>query len=133
MNLIILIGLPASGKTTFYNQNLKNNYLFFDDFISNFINGNLINEINKKNNNICIADPRLCNNQIFIKFMNILEQYINKSNIKLYLFENNKYKCFINANKRNNKNVINTIEFLSNIYDFNNYNKYNYEILEIIN
>ena len=27
MKLIIVIGLPASGKTTYYNENLKNSHL----------------------------------------------------------------------------------------------------------
>lgn len=112
---------------------MKNDYIFFDDFITTFINNELIKEIKKGNCNICIADPRLCNNSIFIRIMKVLEEYIEKSNILLILFENDKNKCFINSKKRKNKNVIKTIEFLTTIYDYDNYKNYNYEIKEIKN
>lgn len=133
MKLIIIIGLPASGKTTYFNELLINDYKFFDDFISNFINGELIEEIKKNHNNICISDPRLCNPNIFIKIMKIIEKYIEKSNISLILFENDKNKCLINAKKRINKNVDKTIEFLSNIYNYDTYKSYDYKILKIKN
>jgi len=133
MKLIIIIGLPASGKTTYYNENFKDIYLFFDDFVSNMVSGELIKSLKKTNQDICIADPRLCNYSIFTKVMKIIEEIIDKSDISLILFENNKDKCIINAKKRKNKNVEKTIEYLSNIYNYENYNNYNYEIKEIKN
>ena len=134
MKLIVIIGLPASGKTTYYNENFKDTHLFFDDFISNMVSGELIKSLKKGNQDICIADPRLCNYSIFTKVMKLIEEIIdNKSDILLILFENNKDKCFINAKKRKNKNVEKTIEFLSNIYNHENYKYYNYEIKEIKN
>lgn len=133
MKLLIIIGLPGSGKTTYFNENLKDKYEFYDDFISNIIDGKLICEIKKKEKDICIADPRLCNYSIFTKVMKLIEEIIDKSNISLILFENNKDKCFINSKKRKNKNVEKTIEFLSNIYNHENYKYYNYEIKEIKN
>ena len=133
MKLIVIIGLPASGKTTYYNENFKDTHLFFDDFISNMVSGELIESIKKDNQDICIADPRLCNYQTFLKTIAIFNQFIDKSDISLILFENNKDKCFINSKKRKNKNVEKTIEFLSNIYNHENYKYYNYEIKEIKN
>ena len=65
--------------------------------------------------------------------LKIIEEIIDKSDISLILFENNKDKCIINAKKRKNKNVEKTIEYLSNIYNYENYNNYNYEIKEIKN
>jgi tRNA uridine 5-carbamoylmethylation protein Kti12 len=133
MKLIIVIGLPASGKTTYYNENLKNSHLFYDDFVSNIFDGELIESIKKGNQDICIADPRLCNPSIFTRIMKVIEEYIDISNINLILFENDKTKCFINSKKRNNKNVDKTIEFLSNIYHYDNYKNYNFEIIKIKN
>jgi hypothetical protein len=125
--IIIIIGLPASGKTTYFKNNKKlfKDYIFHDDFISNFFNGELINDINS-GNNVCICDPRLCNIQIFNKYINIIKD--NK--IKLLLFENNKEKCLINAKSRNKK-VYKTIELLSEIYDINNYKNYDYDIIQV--
>ena len=133
--LIIIIGLPASGKTTYFNSNtyLKENYEFHDDFISKFFNGRLINIIKEDcNKNICISDPRLCDFELFMKIMNIIEPLINRENIKLILFENNKEACLKNAKNRI-RNVERTIDIYSEKYDITNYYKYNNEIIEVYN
>ena len=130
--IIIIIGLPASGKTTYFqnNKELFKDYIFHDDFISNFFNGELLNDINS-GHNVCICDPRLCNITYYNKYINIIKENDNYNNkIKLLLFSNNKEKCLINAKSRNKK-VDKTIESLSQIYDINNYNHYDYEILEV--
>jgi adenylate kinase family enzyme len=131
MKLLIIIGLPGSGKTTYFNENLKDKYEFYDDFISNIIDGKLIREIKKKEKDICVADPRLCNYQTFLRTISIFNQFIDKSDISLILFENNKDKCIINAEKRGTRLVKKTIEFNSMIYNLSNYNDYNHEIIKI--
>lgn len=130
--LTVIIGLPACGKTTYYNQDetLKINYEFHDDFISNFIDGELIEDL-KLHKNVCVADPRLCNFQIFEKVMKTIEEYIDKNNITLILFKNNKEQCLVNAKERKNKNVDNTIENYSKVYNLDNYKNYNYKILDV--
>lgn len=130
--LVVIIGLPACGKTTYYEQNetLKDNYEFHDDFISNFIDGELIEDL-KLQKNVCIADPRLCNFQIFKNVMKTIEEYIDKNDITLILFKNNKEGCLVNAKERKNKNVDNTIENYSKVYNLDNYKNYNYKILDI--
>jgi hypothetical protein len=135
--LIIIIGLPGSGKTSYIKNNkLFKDFIIHDDFISNFFNGELINDLKENNKDICIADPRLCNVEIFNKFIIIIQELIkDKSNIKLLLFENNKNKCLINAKLRNNKNkkVDKNIELLSEIYNLDNYKhlNYSYEVLSV--
>ena len=131
MKLLIIIGLPGSGKTTYFNEQLKDQYKFYDDFISDIINGELIDDIKKKEFNICVADPRLCNFQTFIRVINIFLQIVDKSDISLILFENNKYKCIYNSEKRSSKFVKKSIEFNSMIYNLDNYNDYDHEIIEI--
>ena len=131
MKLLIIIGLPGSGKTTYFNENLKDKYEFYDDFISNIIDGKLIREIKKKEKDNCVADPRLCNYQTFLRTISIFNQFIDKSDISLILFENNKDKCIINAEKRGTRLVKKTIEFNSMIYNLSNYNDYNHEIIKI--
>jgi GTPase SAR1 family protein len=126
--LIIIIGLPASGKTTYYNTYLKNDYILFDDFINNFYDNELIDAI-KNNMNICAIDPRLCNYSTFTEFITIFQEYISKDNIKLILFPNNKNNCIDNAIKRNTIKVNRTIEYLSTIYDISNYYDYKYVLI----
>jgi len=132
MKLLILIGLSGSGKTTYYNEYLSGQYKFYDDFISNIIDGKLINDLKKKEEDICIADPRLCNYQTFMRVMTIINEFVDRKDIQLILFENDKNKCLINAAKRGNRNVNKSIEFNSMIYNFENYIDYTFEIREII-
>lgn len=128
--IIIIIGLPACGKTSYYNINLKNEYKLYDDFINNFYDNELIIDI-MNNEDLCIIDPRLCNYNIFIKFYSIFLEYTSANNIKLLLFNSDKNKCFINAINRNTINVTRTIEFYSNIYNIDNYLTYNHEIINM--
>jgi hypothetical protein len=126
--MLIIIGLAGSGKTTYFHKNLSDKYELYDDFISNFFDGEIIEKINE---NICLIDPRLCDIEIFKKYMIEIEKFIDKSQIKLLLFENNPEKCLINSQFRKNKNVSKMIEFYSKKYDLNDYQDYNYEILKV--
>ena len=90
--MIIIIGLPGSGKSYYYENNIKKmGYELYDDFISEFFNGELYNNLK---NNLCLIDPRLCNFELFVKIMKIIQEKINKSNIKLILFTNDKELSF---------------------------------------
>ena len=45
-NIIIIIGLPGSGKTTFANfLNIKLNFLIFDDYLQTYYDGKLLNSL----------------------------------------------------------------------------------------
>lgn len=133
MKLIIIIGLPGSGKTTYFHEKLKPlGYQFFDDFVSSMCDGKMMKAIKDGTTDICIADPRLCNFEIFKRVMKVIEDYIDKSVIKLILFENEKNKCLLNASKRANKNVDKAIEFNSKIYNPDYYKDYDCTIEEII-
>lgn len=128
--LLIIIGLPGSGKTTLVNT--LNDYIIFDDFISKFYNGQAISQI-KKNKKVCLNDPRLCIPKIFNYYMEILLKFIGKENIKLLLFENDPIKCLYNINKRddNRKGIEDAINNYSQLYDIDIYKDYDYEILII--
>ena len=132
--LIIVIGLPGSGKTTFCQDMTNNGYLIFDDFISHFFNGELIESLSA-GNKLCICDPRLCIYDIFLRYMTIFEKYINKDNIQLVLFENNPKQCCLNIEIRNDntvkKQINQTIVTYSKIYHLDNYQKWNHIVLEV--
>jgi cytidylate kinase len=126
--MLIIIGLAGSGKTTYFQQNLSNKYELFDDFISNFFDGEIIKKINEE---ICLIDPRLCDFEMFKNVMIEIEKYIDRSKIKLLLFENNPEGCILNSRMRHKKNVEKMIEIYSKKYDLDNYRDYDYEILKV--
>lgn len=126
--MLIIIGLAGSGKTTYFQQNLSNKYELFDDFVSNFFNGEIIEKLNEE---ICLIDPRLCDYELFKNIMNEIEKFIDRSKIKLILFENNHEQCLINSRTRHKKNVEKMIEIYSKKYDLDNYQDYDYEILKV--
>jgi GTPase SAR1 family protein len=130
--IIIVIGLPGSGKSSFCRKFSNDGYLIFDDFISKFFDGSLIETI-ASGSNVCINDPRLCFFHIFSKYISILEQIVPKNNILLYLFGNDPIQCFANLTKRNDLRKIsfNTLLNYSQHYDILNYNKWNYHLLKI--
>lgn len=125
--MLIIIGLAGSGKTTYFNQHFSKDYEVFDDFISNFFDGEVMEKINEE---ICLIDPRLCDYEMFKKIMMEIEKFVDKSKIKLLLFENNPERCLINAQTRK-KNVAKMIEIYSKKYDLRNYMDYEYEILKV--
>jgi cytidylate kinase len=126
--MLIIIGLAGSGKTTYFQQNLSNKYEVFDDFISNLFDGEIIKKINEE---ICLIDPRLCDFKMFKNIMMEIEKYIDRSKIKLILFENNPEGCILNSRMRPKKNVEKMIEIYSKKYDLDNYRDYDYEILKV--
>lgn len=125
--MLIIIGLAGSGKTTYFNQHLSKDYEVFDDFISNFFDGEVMGKINEE---ICLIDPRLCDYEMFKRIMTEIEKFVDKSKIKLLLFENNPERCLINAQMRK-KNVAKMIDIYSKKYDLRNYMDYEYEILKV--
>ena len=130
--LIIIIGLAGSGKTSYFksNKDLRDKYEFHDDFIRNFFDGEVMEKI-KEGKDICLADPRLCNPRIFNDFIKEILKVLNKTEIKLLLFENNPERCLINANKRIGKNVTKMIETYSKNYNLDNYLEFDCEILKV--
>lgn len=124
--LIIIIGLCGSGKSILSKQ--YSDYIIFDDFITHFYDGNVIDAIKNKQK-VCLIDPRLCAHETFLKYIKQFELYINKENIFLILFENDSNSCLVNVNSRNDgRRVINTINNYSLLYNINNYMQYNHVI-----
>ena len=128
--LIIIIGLPGSGKTTY--MTTLDTYVIFDDFLDQFFNGRVISAIKNKEN-VCIADPRLCLFDVFTRIIDELERYIDRTNIKLIQFENNPELCVENISLRNDnrKGIIQSIYVYSTRYILSNYEKWDYIILPV--
>lgn len=124
--LIVVIGLPGSGKSEYSKQ--YTNRLVFDDFITHFYNGQVVTAL-LRNKQICINDPRLCN---YETFKNIIEK-IPYTSIKLILFENNPNQCIKNCELKSikYKGVLESINILSSVYNLNNYTDYDHQVLPV--
>jgi len=128
-NLIIIIGLPASGKTTYYESNLSNNgFKLYDDFISSFYDSDLIDDLKAKKK-VCLIDPRLCDFNLFEKIIHGLKDYIDVSKMILILFRNDKQKSIRYSRYRGDKEVSGTINKYSAIYQPANYINYPHKII----
>lgn len=126
--LIVIIGLCGSGKSSLCYK--YNTHVIFDDFITHFYNGKLIDTI-KEGNKVCIADPRLCIYKTFTRYIKQIELYT--TNIELILFENNPTQCLINIGNRNDgrKGIENTIMKYSELYNLANYWDYKHKIISV--
>jgi hypothetical protein len=131
--LYIIIGLPASGKTTYYHNELNelSHLKFYDDFITTFFDNELIEDL-EAGIDLCITDPRLCDINRFRDYMKLFNNYVKKEDIKLIIFKNNPENCLLNAGKRNKKRVEKTIEMYSKIYNPELYKDDGYTIVKII-
>lgn len=130
--LIILIGLPGAGKTS-YAKEKYSDCILFDDFIADFCNNKLVNSLNKTK--VCITDPRLCIMSVFLQYMDIFMNYISKDDILLVLFEKDIELSKTNVERREGlcsktNRVINSINYISGKYELDNYNDYNHIVVK---
>lgn len=128
--ILIIIGLPAIGKTTYANK-IKD-YIIFDDFVRSFYNGDVIEEI-KKGNRVCLIDPRLCMFNVFEDIVKQIQKY--ETDIGLILFPNDPDKAKQNSIARNdikkdNTCLLNCIDCYSNVYSLNNYKDYSQLVIQ---
>lgn len=122
-NVIVIIGLPGSGKTYLSNNIGKLGYIVHDDFISHFYDENLMQNI-VNNIKVCINDSRLCIPSVFHRYMEIIVKSVNIENILLIAYENNPSKCICNIENRINKDrFTNSIYQYSKIYSKSTYQK----------
>lgn len=122
----LLVGLPASGKTSLINQCYSNSFVIDDPKnIEEFIDrlDDFIGHHNKYEN-IVISDPNLCiKNSIFrcTSIVNDILLGLYDITFCVFLFENNPEQCHLNSMNRLNKPVHKYIERLSKMYDSLNY------------
>lgn len=96
--IVIICGLPWSGKSTYMTQNYSN-YNQHDDFMSDpFLPIRINNEL-RLNENIVINESRLCNYNTFLdKYQDLLGKVVSHDQIKIILFKNDPVQCLTNSN-----------------------------------
>jgi len=128
--VLLVVGLPGSGKSTWAKQ--LDGYEVFDDFITTYHDGKVINalETGKK---VCMIDPRLCNPFTFKTYINVFLRLVNKDNIGLILFENEPMTCAENIVARNDgkPEIARLIFMFSQDYEAETYDGFDYEIMEV--
>ena len=141
MSIVVVIGLPCSGKSHLLKDFEKEGFIIHDDFISQFYNGKLLQDllVNINTHKVCVADPRLCMLPIFTKFIEQIKEIT--SDIHLILYENNPSACLNNLKNRDDglrrlththkKGIDNNIREFSNKYDLTNYKNYSHEIIPV--
>lgn len=120
--LIILIGLPGCGKTTYGNMikdSIKNS-IFYDDIemLSSVIDNIKRDLLLQKT--VIVASPRFCSNTLYYDFIERLDLSNNDDSIITYCFIPDKEQSIININRREqSKNIRNKL-----ITTINNYSTY---------
>lgn len=109
MKILLVVGLPCSGKTTFLNT-LKDYYII-DDITD-------LSEIPQDSGiNIAVSDVHFCMAQTLEKAKTYFKKSFPDYNIDVIYFENAPKKCINNYFYRNdNRKVLSMINSLSKIY-----------------
>lgn len=118
--ILIVVGLPGSGKTTFCGE-LKD-YIILDDFIGRCHVETMINK--NKSSNICFSDPRLCSIKTFLSYYKKILNCVSDDDINIILYENNPSDCGNNIKNDESdvkKGRLKTMEIYSNIYNLDLY------------
>lgn len=115
LNIILIIGLPGSGKTTFATTHFSHLPLI-DDLSLNK------DRLVGLDYNVVITDPILTSYSKD-KIIKLFSEYITDFELTVYAFENNIDKCYLNLTNRMDDRKISYsyLEHLSNKYVLDSY------------
>lgn len=139
---IILVALPASGKTKLCETYKELGYLIYDDFLQQFYNGEILEKL-EQGNKVCLADPRLCIKEVFDRFIKKIQEFTE--NYFIICFENNPEHCLLNNLERYSGKDKQMEQFLvkeklgkdndimrfSKLYDLSFYKRYPHKIIPV--
>lgn len=118
MKITFVIGLPASGKTTYINNKYSNieNTVIIDDPQHKYLVANYLEYTKKYNTHLIIIDPYFCIKENLKLAIDYLKSISDFEVEKIY-FENNSEQCIINSKNREDKKVESFIRLLSKRYN----------------
>ena len=128
----LIVGLPCSGKTHLCKSYETLGYKIYDDFLSTFYNGELLYDLGKYDK-ICIADPRLCVFETFLKIITQIRSRVSEQQVHITLYENDQKCCLKNLEERGGpkKEIAKSIVFLSGKYLLTNYVEFDHTIIPV--
>jgi hypothetical protein len=105
MKVVLLIGLPGSGKSTYGKSLIKENVYFFDEDLFK------INNIPENAEIVIFAHPLFC----IKEKLNQFKEKISCEIEEIY-FENDPDQCLTNTENRDGKPCYSSINYLTNQY-----------------
>ena len=110
MRIILIVGLPASGKS-FLLKHFPSHFDIYDDL-------DKIEDLNFNSENIVICHPSFCRDSVLEDAMIKLNKMFNFDHIECYYFENDLQQCLENSKRidRGDKKVTDYIYKLSHSY-----------------
>jgi len=114
--IIVIIGLPCSGKSSL--SNTFTNYLILDDYFCKYYTAELSRLI-VNHPKIVINDPRLCYQTFFNSIVDELKKKLTDEEILYIFFENDSYQCLLNEKDRDDKKygIEEEIKRMSKVYN----------------
>lgn len=151
MEVILIVGLPGSGKTYLINTayKTKKTYSTFDDvkrnavldcgdFTHSIYYPSIIKEMNAGKKNIVISDISFCIFEEFIKAYKILNWWISQNNlnykIKTIVFKNELAKCNKNIYRDKNRYIpkrIQSAKSFSGKFNIDKFNEMNISLKDV--
>lgn len=117
--VILIIGLPGSGKTHLGEEHAATGGVFLDDL--SMVGGLEKLEANLHHDLIIIADVFLCQPNARTAALAWLAKHIPEHTVEMIFFANDKEKCYTNVRRRteagDTRAVDNMIEYMSKYYE----------------
>jgi hypothetical protein len=116
--VVLVLGLPASGKTTFCQSHFDEKVFYiFDDPLFSSASEIVLNKLVEKGQKVVFCDPRLCSLDIFKKLYEHLVQFVDSpAQIAVVYFDNDPEQCGKNAHHHRD-NIDSDIKRLADRYN----------------
>lgn len=107
--IIIVVGLPGSGKTTYMSQSNFNDYIKFDNIFAHPDGTSKFLETVNDGKSAIVSDIQFCKSSTLQKFISKIPEGIV---VNYHYFSNNPAQCKKNAITRNGRHLVQQLDFI---------------------